>query len=293
MTCSLKILVGYHKPAFLLEDKSTFIPINLGRAVSLLPAKDGDISKDNETWLINNTIGDNTGENISSLNRTFCEMTGVYWAWKNLIELGTPDYIGFMQYRRHFILNDFFENAPCNEEKLAYKVVHFKNVNNVNYQHKIACSKSNFEALLIDYDCILPMKSDLKAINVKGGITSIWDDWVCRIPGVHVDDLILLEDIFGQMHPDARESFSKYLESSKKLMYNMFITSKTIFNEYCSWIFPILFRLNELLDTSCYSLNGKRTLGYLSEILYGCYFTSLENNNYFKIKHLGLSFIDD
>ena len=79
--------------------------------------------------------GDNTGENISTKNPNFCELTGLYWAWKNL----DAEYIGLVHYRRHFTTKKYI---PIKENK----------------KYEIVLSKKEIEEKLKKYDIILPKK---------------------------------------------------------------------------------------------------------------------------------------
>ncbi len=45
-------------------------------------------------------VKDNTGDNISERNRMYCEMSAVYWVWKN----AKHDWVGIEHYRRHLLV---------------------------------------------------------------------------------------------------------------------------------------------------------------------------------------------
>ena len=82
------VIVCCHKPYRMPEDKM-YLPCQVG-AEGKAP--------------IEGFTPDNTGDNISSLNKMYCELTGLYWAWKNL----DADYIGLVHYRRLFKGRDGF-----------------------------------------------------------------------------------------------------------------------------------------------------------------------------------------
>ena len=50
-------------------------------------------------------------------------------------------------------------------------------------------------------------------------------------------------------------------------MFNMMIMKKKIFNEYCNWLFPILFDMENEIDITGYSKFQARLFGRISEIL--------------------------
>lgn len=88
MEFSVKVVVATHKK-YQMPDNELYLPLHVGA--------EGKFD-DQGNPLDLGYLKDNTGDNISEFNSSFCELTGLYWAWKNL----NSDYIGLVHYRRHF-----------------------------------------------------------------------------------------------------------------------------------------------------------------------------------------------
>ena len=277
-----KIFIAYHKPFDIIKG-DFIVPVHAGRACT--KNKEIGFNTNHLHTILDDMIGDDTGNNISDRNNEFSECTVLYWAWKNN-KFDKLRYVGFFQYRRQLILNDFFEKSKNDFEKKVYKCVHFKRIDD-NFSSRIGLTEENIIHALDTYDCLIPYSSDLAAMN----ISSPYEDWVRKIPGVHLGDLVELEKLMAEVHPELQESFEEYINSPQKLMYQLFITRPEIAKRYCDWMFNILFRIDKRINTDMYSINGKRTLGYLAEILYGFYFTRLKDE--YNIKECGVTFIEE
>lgn len=80
---SLCVLIACHKP-YGFPDIEGYMPLEVGAVL--------------HSAAVPGAFPDNAGDNISEKNPAYCELTGLYWAWKNL----NCDYIGLVHYRRYF-----------------------------------------------------------------------------------------------------------------------------------------------------------------------------------------------
>lgn len=82
-------------------------------------------------YIENNLTRDNAGKNISGKNRKYCELTAMYWMWKNT----DHDYIGLSHYRRRFDFTDEEVSAITAGEADAVFTTPVINVPSVEYMY--------------------------------------------------------------------------------------------------------------------------------------------------------------
>jgi hypothetical protein len=144
-----------------------------------------------------NFIFDDTGDNISHLNKYFGQLTGLYWVWKNTNQniTGTNAYRLF--WNEYFLYNSFRYDTLYIPEPINLK------------------------------DCI---RSDDKFNNINA-----FDQYVFCHGDTYLDFLIKLSEknkipITTKMIYNLKNDH--YLHS-----FNMFISEKTVFDQVCSLLF--------------------------------------------------------
>jgi len=215
------ILIATHKEYKMPED-SLYLPIHAG--------------KDNTSVSLPYQ-GDNTGEHISEKNPHYCELTVLYWAWKNL----DADYIGLAHYRRHFSTR---KPAFFCKDKFPYIL-----------------NSTDVDVLTKNYDILLP-----KPRNYF--IETNYSHYIHAHPAESMDKT---REIILQLYPDYLPSFDIVMNRTKAHMFNMFFMKKEHFFNYCDWLFSILFELEASLDISGYDAYNQRIFGFVSELLLDVY----------------------
>ena len=210
---NIRIIVAVHKPYRMPQD-GVYLPLHVGH-----------MGKEDIGFQ-----GDDTGENISGKNANFCELTGLYWAWKNL----DADYIGLAHYRRHFVGSKYCRDKW---ERIA--------------------GQEEIEKVLQKVDVVLPPKRNYF-------IETTYNQYA---HAHHAVDLDTARDILEEKYPEYLPSFEGCMKSTSGHKFNMFIMRKDLLNSYCQWLFDVLFELEKRLDISNYSPNDKRVFGFVSERL--------------------------
>lgn len=177
-------------------------------------------------------VHDDKGDNIADRNRSFCELTGLYWIWKN----DRSDIEGLVHYRRFFTTNILSTSpsyflTPGKAEKILEK-------------HDIITSKLySFHKTIFDN----------------------------RQEFCYRKDLLQLREVIQEKTPDYLKTYDAIMEGHHSFLCNMLVARKEILSGYCEWLFSILFELEKRIDSSSYEGNWARLYGYISEVLLTVY----------------------
>jgi hypothetical protein len=246
---NVKILVCAHKKDFVKSDE-VYMPIHAGKAIS-----DVDLGFQ----------GDDTGDNISIKNLNYCELTVLYWAWKNL---KNADYIGLNHYRRYFHFSNHHFTRVCK----SYSIAQFLKLKHTNFQLDKHLGKKD---IILASPLVLPYSL---AVEYSKGNFQYYEDYC------------LVKYVVGKLFPDYADVFTNVMEHNNKISYcNMFITKWEIFDAYCKWLFAILEEVEKTANIDDYSVEEARIFGYLGERLLNVYVAK----NKLKVKYYPMAFVND
>ena len=211
----IKLIVAAHKK-YRMPEGELYFPLQVGAA-----------GKDDLGY-----ARDDTGDNISAWNPTYCELTGLYWMWKNM----DADYLGLVHYRRLFVNPGFFR------KKAPYSRL---------------LDNAHAESLLQGREGALPKKRNYF-------IETIYSHYAHTHYAEHLDTV---RKILSERCPEYLSAFDRLMHGTKAHMFNMMILRRDKLDSYCSWLFPILRELTQRVDASDYDDFQARYPGRVSELL--------------------------
>lgn len=260
--------VAFHKKYFSYED-DIITPIYVGAKTN----------KENLKYL-----KDSTGDNISEKNENFCELTGIYWIWKNV----DADFYGMMHYRRYLSFEDrleykikriiyvfsrlFYLNSIINMLDMK-ELFQIKICEEEIIRKEIMKVSKNIINKIQKYDIFLPKKEIFNK--------SVYEQY----KNVHiVEHLDKLLEIIAAEYPEIYPYYERKIKKGNKIYpLNIFIMKKKYFFEYSEFIFDMLFKLEKKIKIPLDTYQ-KRVFGFLSERMMLPFIEYLKDKKNVKVK---------
>jgi hypothetical protein len=234
----IKIVVATHK-AYRMPDDPMYMPLQTGCV---------DLPRIG-------FAGDDSGDNISAKNCSYCEMTGLYWAWKNL----DADALGLVHYRRHFTML----NAPA--YMLSDKWAHI-------------LTREQAYKLLDQYDVLLPRRRRYYIEN----------NYSHFVHAHRSEGLDMAGEYIRSQSEEYKAAWETVCRRTWAHMFNLFLMKRPLVDAYCEWVFDVLAHVERRLDISGYSEEEARVFGRIGELMLDVW---LEANG-ITYKEIGMMFME-
>lgn len=254
MKLKINIVQCHHKKYEFIKNE-IIQPIHVGAALS--------------KTTLDYCIRDDEGENISVKNPNWCELTALYWQWKNV----DADYYGLFHYRR---LLSFTKSGGIED-----------NLNNF-IQKKYKLTAEKIKNTCMDCDIILPKKEKIYSVSNYSKNINLYDQYALDH---HIEDLDDVFEIIKLKYPEVAQFIPK-LKILKECYYgNIFIMKSIYYKNYCSFLFDVLLDLEIRLNIDNRNPYQSRVYGFISERLLNLYILYLIDNKNIKIKELNLLYL--
>lgn len=226
---------------------SHFQPIQSGRALN--PVIDG-------------TIGDDTGINISELNPFFAEIAPMYWVWKNALP---AKMVGFFHYRR--FLNFGAPLAP----EAHWSERNFHNFSPASLE-RFGWTADGVAHALDDCDIAVP-EIEIASLPPHWQETcSLFDNYRNAHGSTSIN---LAMKVLEEVHPEDASLAREVMSGSRGYFCHMYVMRWQVFCDYMKWIFDIFSVMQNRIDVHApyYSLEGgqQRIFGFVGERFFNIY----------------------
>lgn len=181
-------------------------------------------------------LRDDEGDNISIKNPYYCELTGHYWIWKH----SHFEIIGICHYRRYFVT----------DRGVIKRFLRFVNTG--------FFTEDDIRERLKNADMLAP-----DMITKDGTIGETYSR------AHNKSDLIAIGEAIRKLYPEYYNDFIREMNGNHFWVCNMLIARKDVFDDYCSWLFDILFHVEQFIPYQQYDNYQRRVFGFLSERLFG------------------------
>ncbi len=193
-------------------------------------------------------LRDDGGMHISDKNASYSEMTALYYVWKNGV-FEDMEYCGLVHYRRYFRGSLPFKGASI-------------------------LSEHDLKEVMQSCDILVPKKRNYWIETIEKHYRNAH----------YPKDLKIAEEELLRLFPEYHEAYTEVMQGTKLHLYNMFVMSPKLFDDYCSWIFPLLFAVEKRVDISGYDAYQRRIFGFLAERLFNVWVLHQSRNEGVRVR---------
>lgn len=214
------VYVAAHKQYTMPSDVVLYEPVHVGAAES--------------KQVFDGYLRDDAADSISAKNPNYCELTAMYWAWKN----SDAQAIGLAHYRRYL----------CSKRQRSFDAL---------------LTQDEIVRLLADSEMILPNK---RRYYIETNESHY-------VHAHKAEPLHVLRQVIHESYPAYVPAFETVMKRRSAHMFNVLIARRDVFDAYSQWLFDVLAAVEVRVDISNYDAVEARVFGYLSELLLDVWIT--------------------